>query len=636
MRLVTAQAKNYRSIDDSSPVSIGAVTCLVGKNESGKTAFLKALHGLDPVDNTFTFDEVIDYPSKDYARYKKVRDKQPAEVIRCTFELTEPEISGIEAEFGAGVLITKRFDIYKTYRQSGTSWSVEVDEEKAVKHLAALLDVPSTVRDKADALTTVGQLRLLLEGVQEANASVQTVLEKINGYREGRLVLAVLDTLKKPKFFYFDDYSVMRGRVSIPYLLRRRDAKTLEDHERTFLALLEIAGTKLEDFQNPGEFERLTRELEAAGNAISQEVFKFWSQNQQLRVTFQVSQADPTDPPPLNEGPVLNVRVWNERHRVSVPFDERSRGFVWFFSFFAYFSQLDFEAGSVVLLLDEPGLSLHATAQADFLKFIDEKLAPDHQVIYTTHSPFMIPASHLDRVRTVEDTPADGSTISAEVFRTDAETIFPLQAALGYDLAQTLFVGPNCLLVEGPSDLIYLQLLSHAARENGNTGLDDRWVVVPVGGADKLSTFVSLLGGNQLNTAVVIDISANEKQRIANLQANGHLGNNALIQIGDITGAKNADIEDLFEPDFYLELVNAAYGSAFAKPLTAQLIANGDPRIVQRVGAYFGTNGLGEFNHYRPAAAFLQGQVQLLPKLSANTLNHVDDLFSRLNRLLPT
>jgi predicted ATP-dependent endonuclease of OLD family len=121
------------------------------------------------------------------------------------------------------------------------------------------------------------------------------------------------------------------------------------------------------------------------------------------------------------------------------------------------------------------------------LRFIDERLAPRHQVTYTTHSPFMIQADRLDRVRTVQDVDHEATKISTEVFRTDSGTVFPLQAAIGYDLAQTLFVGPHNLLAEGPSDLLYLQLLNEALAARGMGRLDERWVKVPVGGADKLT-----------------------------------------------------------------------------------------------------------------------------------------------------
>ena len=96
------------------------------------------------------------------------------------------------------------------------------------------------------------------------------------------------------------------------------------------------------------------------------------------------------------------------------------------------------------MLLDEPALTLHGRAQADFLRFINERLAPDSPVLYTTHSPFMVEAGRLERVRIVEDSgPPTGATATTEVMVADADSLFPLQAALGYDIAQSLFIGPS-------------------------------------------------------------------------------------------------------------------------------------------------------------------------------------------------
>jgi len=193
-------------------------------------------------------------------------------------------------------------------------------------------------------------------------------------WRDGSLGKYLIDQYWNgwlPVFFYFDDYSTMHGRVSLPHIQQREAAGTLEESEKTFLALLATVDADLSDFETQN-FERLTRELEGAANGITDQVFEYWTQNQDLRLEIRVSNADPADEPPLDQGPIGNVRIYNPRHRVSVQFDERSRGFVWFFSFFAYFSDIEQQDGRrTILLLDEPGLALHATAQGDFLRFID-------------------------------------------------------------------------------------------------------------------------------------------------------------------------------------------------------------------------------------------------------------------------
>lgn len=383
--------------------------------------------------------------------------------------------------------------------------------------------------------------------------------------------------------------------------------------------------------------ERLIRELENSGNVISDEVFDYWSQNTDLEVELKVLPAEDNALPPLDAGPILQIRVRNQRHKVTVAFDDRSRGFVWFFSFLAYFNKLEeAENTDLILLLDEPGLSLHGRAQDDLLTLIDKRLAPKHQVIYTTHSPFMVSPKHLHRVRTVVDQDKVGTKVSADVLKADTDTAFPLLAAMGIEMTQTLFIGENTLLIEGPSDLIYLDVLSDAAEAAGRTGLDPRWVKTPIGGSGKLSTFASLLGANRLNVAVLIDSSTQDTQAVKRLRENGRLASNGLVEISEFTGTKDADTEDLFEPAFYLDLVNRAFAAQLPSPITPADLNTNDPRIVRQVEAHFRQHGItnGRFNHYKPAALLIREQAILVPNLTAATLERGERLFIRLNSLI--
>jgi predicted ATP-dependent endonuclease of OLD family len=642
MRLAQVTVTNYRCITDSGPVEIGDVTCLVGKNESGKTAFLHALRGLNPVEGRSPYDDVMDYPAKGFALYRKVRDEQPAEVVTAVFELDDSEVARTEEAFGQGVLRQRAFTVTRHYPPGATLFEVEVDQAVAVRHLLTGVVLPEGQDDTIRRIQDIDVLVETLDAIESPDPTVTELRQQIASWRGQDLTLKLIDDyLDKwlPRFFYFDSYSVLNGKVSIPELRRRRDANELEGADRTMLALLAMVGARLEEFEDAGNYERLKRELEAAANGITDQVFQYWTQNKQLSVALDIASPETGAPPPLDQGPILHVRIHNQRHRVTVPFDERSRGFVWFFSFLAYFSELedDTNGRDIILLLDEPGLNLHATAQRDLLRFIDERLAPHHQTIYSTHSPFMIQADRLDRVRTVQDIDEEGTKISAEVFRTDSETVFPLQAALGYDLAQTLFVGPHNLLVEGPSDILYIQLLNQELAAKAMATLDSRWVLVPTGGADKVATFVSLLGGNQLNVAVLMDISGNSMQRIKNLQANAKLRDNALVLISEVTSANDADIEDVFDPGFYLELVNGAYEAELPRQLTLADLPPGNPRIVRRLDQHFRDNNIasGEFNHYLPAAYFLREQATLLARLDSATLERAEKLFRRVNELLP-
>ena len=638
MRLIRVRIENYRSIEDSGWVEIDPdLTALVGKNESGKTAFLQALFKLNPIEPA-AYDEVLDFPSR-LTRKRKDSDN-PIPVCTAEFELTDQELDAIEAELGVGVLTSKTFQVSKGYRSTGLSFiDLKVDEAVAARRLVADLDLPHEGGSGVMAATSIHELIEALTALAEPTTAASMLLNRITGWRQQRLVLHLIDQHllpMMPKFVYFDEYSAMPGKISIPSLIEERDQNRIDRGRRALLALLSLIRGRPEDFNDQSNHERLIRELENAANSISDEVFAYWSQNKDLSVDLKVLNAEPGAMAPLDRGPIFHVRVENKRHRVTVPFDERSRGFVWFFSFLAYFSELEAaKTSELVLLMDEPALALHATAQHDLLRFMEERLAPDHQVIYTTHSPFMIDPEHLERARTVMDVDGEGTKISADVFRVDEETVFPLQAALGYSLAQTLFLGPRNLLLEGPSDLLYLDIMDDDLREHGLTTIDERWVRVPVGGAGKLSTFVSLIGSNQLKLAVLVDASTKDAAAVQRLVEAGRLKKGSLILMSEITGNPDADIEDLFDPAFYVDLVNRAYATELHDaPIAVTDLPMDGTRITKRLAAVFARRKIanGKLNHYLPARVFLRQQAELLPLIDDPTRDRFERLAKRINR----
>lgn len=636
MRLTSAKLRRYRSIEDAGELDVESdVTCLVGKNESGKTAVLQAMYKSHPV-TAAEFDEGLDYPSRLTRERRKTGDTIPVSVL--TYLLDDEDVGAIEATFGTGVLADPKVTVTTGYRFSGDTWTVPYNETAAVDHLRDGLDLPSATQAKVDSASSVAELIAALGEMEAPTAAVTGVLETVGAWREQRLVLAIIDSLKsrRPRFVYFGDYDSMPGKVAIPDLIKKRDEGTLSRGEQAVLALLDMASVDLEEFQDPESHEHLIRDLENASNSISSEVFEYWTQNTELAVRLEIiGSAESGAAPPFNKPPFLQIRVVNKRHDVSVPFDERSRGFVWFFSFLAYFTHLEENSTQpLILLLDEPGLNLHATAQADLLRFIDERLAPSHQVLFSTHSPFMVDAHKFGRVRTVTDDRQLGTLVSSDILRADAETAFPLHAALGIELSQTLFVGPNVLLVEGPGDVLYLEVLSQALKSEGRVGLDDRLVITPAGGIAKLPAFVTLLGANKLNTVVLVDSSSTDVAPVARLKEAGRLGTGGLVQIGDAVGEPDADIEDLFEADLYVALVNDAYqGLLSSAKLTVEDLPE-DKRLVRRVKRAFADKGVnnGHLNHYSPAAALNRNQAKYVPQLSEKTLERAEKLFTAINR----
>lgn len=253
------------------------------------------------------------------------------------------------------------------------------------------------------------------------------------------------------------------------------------------------------------------------------------------------------------------------------------------------------------MLLDEPGLFLHATAQANLLRYFETL---PNQIVYSTHSPFMIDPERMDSVRTVNLVEGAGTTVTNDPTG-DPNTLFPLQAALGYDLTQTLFVGTKNVVVEGVTDFWYLSTASGYLNAQGRTGLDTGIVITPAGGAQKTPYMVALLTSQKLRVVVLFDSEPKTEHTAKDLMRERLIRSDSILFVGQSFDPerKHADIEDLLDDDVYLGLVREAYAKEIAgKTLT---LNDNIPRIVARVGDAFQQAGL-EFTKTRPASLWMR------------------------------
>ena len=612
MKLLAVQVQDFRCIENSEKFSLDSVTCLVGKNESGKTALLKALHKLKPDETAKeAFEPAKDYPRRKWRPDTPIPQKPPA--ISTRWELDDADMAALEERFGTEAIRSREFTLTKGY-DNVRHFGIEVDQSVVVRKLIADSNITGDDRKPLVGCKSTESAATALEGIASRSTSQETLLAKIRKELPKGVELAVIEVVasRVPTFLYFDEYLTLPGTVSVNDIVSRQQSNTLTEKDRVFLALLALAGTSLEKVHGAGTFEEFNASLRAVSNQITDQIFKYWSQNKHLDVDIRLDQARPSDPPPFNAGWIFRTRIDNRRHRADTSFDDRSRGFVWFFSFLVWFYQLKQLYGkNLIILLDEPGLSLHARAQGDLLRYINEQLRPHYQVVYTTHSPFMIDADHLLSARTVEDVVKKdrvtgeetlfGTKVGEDVLSTDPDTVSPLQRALDYEITQTLFIGRHTLLVEGESDLVYLKWFSGQLVKAGKVGLDYRWNICVVRGVDRIPGFVSLFRGNGLNVAAVVDVQQGQKNKIENARKALPAGH--LITLDNYAGQAEADIEDVLGRPFYAALVNKVLELRGSQEIPASKPDAAPARVVKEVEAHAGTlpSYFPPFDHFVPA-----------------------------------
>ncbi|WP_019656659.1 AAA family ATPase [Variovorax atrisoli] len=460
MRLASFQITNFRSINDSGLIDSTQITTILGRNDSGKSNLLRALHSLNPAEGIAELSPIKDFPR--HRRLEECTGDTPVVFTRWSLDESEQAELAAILPRAAGVRHVTASRGYAAVRTAGFeglgALSLDVSEikgkvrkivpavkaaaEKVAEEAKAALDQEADLFDAAMIMSpdyirwsagAVKAAQALRKALAVAGAELSDKQEQMLGELED-MALAIANDApalerarewvvgKLPRFVYVDEYPALPGRQNIAEYLGREGWGQLTPEQQSFGRLCKVAGLDLRQLQALLEKnDQATRNqlVNRAGSVVTAEIRRLWK-DRALKVRFNL------------DGQYLDTLVSdpNAAYEVEVNLEERSRGFQWFFSFYvAFFADTrGGRAEDAVLLLDEPGLHLHPHSQADLLAHLEKDFA-GNQVIYTTHSPFMVPAHRLDAVRTASLSETAGTTVS-NAAEGDERTLFPLKAAL--------------------------------------------------------------------------------------------------------------------------------------------------------------------------------------------------------------
>ena len=225
---------------------------------------------------------------------------------------------------------------------------------------------------------------------------------------------------------------------------------------------------------------------------------KWWSQDSEFSLTLTLRDFDL----------VFTVR---DRTGSEYAFSERSGGMSYFLSYFVQYLSHVQPGGQEILLMDEPDAYLSMLGQQDLLRIFDSFAEPEDetkrpiQVVYVTHSPFLIDKNHSERIRVLEKGDGEeGTRLVANAGRNHYE---PLRSAFGAFVAETTFISNCNLMLEGQADQVLLAGISSLARRAGSTGATlnlNSLSLVPSGSAEHIPYMVYLARGRDVDTPAVV------------------------------------------------------------------------------------------------------------------------------------
>jgi hypothetical protein len=679
--------QNYRNIDDSGWIPLETITALVGRNESGKTALMKALHKFNsatpqpyvpqrefPRDRfTRDFRNAADWPVssvkfniEDDLRQTLAAITAPNEapniVVPTKFydgsfkyvfepELKETEIppdavlAAIDSFSNAAMRLAapapEQEDTYSTIRKDLLEWTATAKTRIEVYRNIKAPEGAAELKAIHDEARSNGRP----ETADVVQAFLAAIGEPMNAAAEPPVLGRVIEEIKKhlPVFIYFENYGVLDSAIYLPRLIEDLQRTPTEPNVRTIDAMFkhvqltaaeiaELGRSQLQEKRIKGEEQtpemiRLDQEkmelrsikLNSASNDITTRFSAWWKQR---RHTIRYHA----------DGDFFRIWVADDRRPgIEIELESRSHGFQWFFSFYLVFLVESEETHKeAVLLLDEPGLHLHPTAQQELIAFFEE-LSQKNQLVYSTHSPFLIDGEHLHRVRPVTEDETGHSRISVGSWPKDRETIFPLQAAAGYAMVRGLFQHAKNVLVEGMSEYFYLNVLSLLCRASGRAALPEDIYVTPCGGTQMVVKIAALFLGQQVRPVVLLDGDQAARIQRDNLTKELYVGHDKqILMLDSILGVADCEIEDLLGEAVILPVLN----TILPQPLAITGADRVNSGVVKHIKAASARLGIALPEGWKPETARLLATEWSLKKpddLPAAVLDRTATLFREIS-----
>lgn len=410
-------------------------------------------------------------------------------------------------------------------------------------------------------------IRPIVIATTEIVQEYKTLLERPNPSSIEAARKLVLNEI--PSFVYYSNYGNLDSEIYLPHVidnLKRSDLTgSIEAKVRTLRVLFDFVGLDPQEILELGKDPEPTKDNygnivqeptieeigKAAKNKTERDVllqsasasltakFRDWWKQGNYRFDFHA------------DGKHFRIWVSDDIRPEQVELEGRSTGLQWFLSFYLIFLVESQEAHKgAILLLDEAGLSLHPLAQRNLSKFF-ESLSQTNQIINTTHSPFLVDTGHVDRVKVVyvDDngyTVASGDLRAAED-KSQARSVYAIHAALGLSISDTLLQGCKPIVVEGPSDQFYFSAIKNFLISEQLIAPKEEIVFVPSGGVRGVEGIASLLAGKSDELPFVVLDSDKPGQDFKNklIQRLYKDSPDRIIEIYDLTGVENSEVEDL-------------------------------------------------------------------------------------------
>ncbi|HHP1041084.1 TPA: AAA family ATPase [Bacillus thuringiensis] len=590
MAIEWVRIKNFRSIQDSGEIYLqSGLSVLAGKNESGKTNILRALNCFfnegfsldDYPENRESNDEIptvevcfrlekedsdsAQQSSKNFIDYviKKSADgklednsfdvleflgqHQSSELMQSFGNLARSSISELKPKLEE--ISNRRNDVSSDFRSlearhifknvlsilHKTEDNMELVKETlsfTEKLRSFTIRVKGSIYKKYKLDEEPNELENSIKEVLLLLSQLEKFVYSVTNFYETRLK-EPLNSVVPSHCIFFDSFEdVLPDSIHIP----TSNTKIVNN-------LYTALGIKEAQNLLGWSRQQKIKELKKLSTNITGEFMGSYSQNT-VEIIVDI------------DGEILYPFIQDPIIEAPIKPSQRSKGFQWFLSFFLYLNAQGNK--NTLILIDEPGLYLHAKAQNDILKMLG-RLSESRQIIITTHSPYLIDTNDLASIRLVFKNRQNNTVVENKIHNISHdieivsrnESLTPITTAIGLDISKSLggFGGRN-IIVEGISEYYYLNAMLEYYDLKEKYG---ELHIIPCTGASNVPNIASILMGWGLTYKCLLDNDEAGKEAKKKL-------NKLTVNEMDIIFVTNEDktaIEDLFSKnDFHKYVIN--------------------------------------------------------------------------------
>jgi predicted ATP-dependent endonuclease of OLD family len=485
MKLSRIHVQTYRSIVDSGQVEIEpTVTVFIGKNEQGKTNFLKAIRSFNvsqkfsPADLPTHLRPELDQRKpdeipivtcwftiepQDRVKLKTIQGIETALEIKSTkyysnnylfwlcdqkveqpLKFAAPDLSGPieQIKLAATGLQTKLI------AHGSRLPEFAVNAEKIAQFTSALSNASFTDFAVADDVigtfnvsikSLPGQDQAILDDIAAASGEFDKAKESIRTITQADASLTLKQYL--PRFILHSTKADhIPNEVNIADFIK--DAKGTSEGMANLCRAAGLSMQRIKELSTTSDNQEKETYEDYFKGTISGGLNEFWTQSE-YNVHFRI------------DSDRLSVSISDAKYVKRIPPSDRSDGFQWYLSFYATLANDVGVLNETILLLDNPGLELHLDGQRDIKRYLEEKVSLNSQVLYVTHSPAMVDPFNLRQVREVELLPDQNGTKVRNPLLTagpNKDLMEPIRAAIGMSLISSLVLNDWNVLVEGAAD----------------------------------------------------------------------------------------------------------------------------------------------------------------------------------------